>query len=103
MILIIIKVGNGGTTNVVCRLNKKTHLTVKFTDVFFIGYSLLLKIIANAIIKAIAMIVICIKVKNNMYITVIKYDASIISLTSFWRQTTSAYLLISYGIQYITH
>ena len=76
---------------------------VKYTDVFFIGYSLLLKIIANAIIKATAMIVICIKVKNNMYITVIKYDVSIISLTSFWRQTTSAYPLISYSTQDTTH
>ena len=74
-----------------------SSLGKSYRCVFFIGYSLLLKIIANAIIKATAMIVICIKEKNNMYITVIKYDVSIISLTFFWRQTTSVY---SHFLQY---
>ena len=52
--------------------------------VFLLVYLLLLKIIASAIIKAIAMIVTIKSEKNNMYIVVIKYNVSIISLTSFW-------------------
>ena len=49
---------------------------------FFIGYSLLLKIMQIAIIKAKAMIVTKISEKNNMYKIAISVD-SIISLTSF--------------------
>lgn len=42
------------------RYVKTTQCLGKLDVLFFIGYSLLLKIIANAIIKAIAMIVITI-------------------------------------------
>ena len=72
------------TTNVVCRLDMKTHLNPsKFTDVFFLlVYSLLLKIIANAITKAIAMIVAPRSPKYNMYIVETKCNVSTISLTS---------------------
>ena len=45
---------------------KNTSTMVKITDVFFIVYLLLLKIIANAIIKAVDMTVTIIKEKNNM-------------------------------------
>ena len=62
-------------------INKK-RIATTITDAFFIGYSLLLKIMQIAIIKAKAMIVTKISEKNNMYKIAISVD-SIISLTPF--------------------
>ena len=67
----------------------KTHLTGKFTDVFFIGYCCLLNIMQIAIIKVSTMIVNPINEYNNMYKIAIRVF-SIISLTSFMEATTSA-------------
>ena len=60
----------------------KKHINCQvYRCVFFIGYSLLLKIMQIAIIKVKAMIVTRISEKNNMYKIAIRVD-SIISLTS---------------------
>ena len=60
---------------------KKTHQLPSLQMCFFIGYSLLLKIMQIAIIKVKARIVTRINEKNNMYKIAINVD-SIISLTS---------------------
>lgn len=57
--LCIISIGNGEATNVVHLIRVLTHLTRESLQMcLFFVYSLLLKIIASAIITAIAMIVI---------------------------------------------
>ena len=65
------KKGNGETTNVVCRIRyEKQHIKTRQSFhrcvCFFYWFSLLLKIIATAIIKVIAMIVIPTSPTNNM-------------------------------------
>ena len=55
--LCIIIIGNGETTNVVCQCKVNTSTPPSEQMCFLLVYSLLLKITANAIIKAIAMIV----------------------------------------------
>ncbi len=61
---------------------KNTSNSAKFTDVFFIGYLLLLTIMTNAIIKAKAMIVTDTRPANNNFIINNKVFVSIIRLTS---------------------
>ena len=56
--LCIIIIGNGETTNVVCQCKVNTSTPPSEQMCFLLVYSLLLKITANAIIKAIAMTVI---------------------------------------------
>ena len=90
-----IKIGNGETTNVVCQLSVKTHLTVKLQMCFLFVY--LLKNTMN-IIKANTIIVSTTKANKSKYIISNK-TASIIAPPPFLKdkplyvkwQTTSAY------------
>ena len=81
------------TTNVVRQISVLTHLTgEKLQMCLFFYWFLLLPNKTTSIIMVVrVMIVIPISEKNNMYIIDNKYSVAIISLTSFWRQTTSAY------------
>ena len=73
---------------------KKHIWLVKLQMCFLLVYSLLPKITTSAIIKATAMIVIVISVKNNMYI-IFNNSCSIICLTSFTEANHICYFSFS--------
>ena len=103
-ICVIIIIGNGETTNVVCHDENCENASTmgKITDAFLLFYFCLLIITAIAIIKANAMIVTATNAVKSKYIVTVNASSTIRLTSSYVGGKPHLLILISYRQEYTT-